>query len=46
VSGASDALVWANDWLEANASGASRVRFRGNPVVVARTSGGSTVTRY
>jgi hypothetical protein len=46
VSGASDALVWARDWLEVDASGASRVRFRGNPVVVARTSGGSTVTRY
>ena len=46
VSGASDALVWARAWLEVDASGASRVRFRGNPVVVARTSGGSTVTRY
>jgi hypothetical protein len=46
VSGASDALVWAREWLEVDASGASRVRFRGNPVLVARTSGGSTVTRY
>jgi hypothetical protein len=46
VSGASDALVWTRDWLEVDASGASRVRFRGNPTVVARTSGGSTVTRY
>lgn len=46
VSGASQALVWAHDRLEADASGASRVRFRGDPVVVARTSGAATVTRY
>lgn len=46
VSGASEALVWARERLEADASGASRVRFRGDPVVVASTSGASTITRY
>lgn len=46
VSGASEALVWVHDRLEADVSGASQVRFRGNPVVVASTSGASTVTRY
>jgi hypothetical protein len=46
VSGASQALVWVHDRLEADASGASHVRFRGDPLVVAHTSGASTVTRY
>jgi len=46
VSGASEALVWVHDRLEADASGASHVRFRGDPLVVAHTSGASTVTRY
>lgn len=46
VSGASEALVWVHDRLEADVSGASHVRFRGSPVVVAHTSGASTVTRY
>jgi len=46
VSGASEALVWVFDRLEADASGASHVRFRGDPVVVASTSGASTVTKY
>jgi hypothetical protein len=46
VSGASEARVWVRDRLDADASGASRVRFRGNPVVTARVSGASTVTRW
>jgi hypothetical protein len=46
VSGASEALVWVHDRLEADASGASHVRFSGDPLVVAHTSGASTVTRY
>jgi len=46
ASGASEARVWVRDYLEADASGASRVRFRGNPVVTARVSGASTVTRW
>jgi hypothetical protein len=46
VSGASEARVWALDHLDVDASGASRVRFRGNPVVTARVSGASTVTRW
>lgn len=46
VSGASEARVWARDYLDADASGASRVRFKGRPVVTARVSGASTVTRW
>lgn len=46
VSGASEARVWARDLLGVNASGASRVRFRGNPVVTAQVSGASTVMRW
>jgi hypothetical protein len=46
ASGASEALVWVLERLEADASGASHVRFRGDPVVAASTSGASTVTRW
>ena len=46
VSGASEARVWARDYLDADASGASRVRFKGHPLVTARVSGASTVTRW
>lgn len=46
ASGASVALVWVRDRLDADASGASFVRFRGNPLVVAHVSGASAVTKW
>ena len=46
VSGASKAFVWARNRLDAVASGASQVRFRGRPEVWASVSGASTVTPY
>ncbi|HSG09264.1 MAG TPA: DUF2807 domain-containing protein [Longimicrobiales bacterium] len=46
VSGASEARIWAREFLGVTASGASRVRFRGNPVVSAQVSGASTVMRW
>ncbi|NJD19159.1 MAG: hypothetical protein FIA95_07745, partial [Gemmatimonadetes bacterium] len=46
LSGASEALVWVKHRLDVDARGASRLRFRGNPVVDARASAGSSVTRY
>ena len=46
ASGASEALVWARHRLDVDASGASRVLFRGNPLVTARVSGASTVTPW
>jgi hypothetical protein len=46
ASGASEALVWARRRLDVDASGASRVLFRGDPLVTARVSGASTVTRW
>jgi hypothetical protein len=46
VSGASQAFVWVLDRLDAQASGASHVRFRGRPEVRASVSGASTVTPY
>jgi len=46
LSGASQAWVWARDRLDVEASGASHVRFRGDPWVTARVSGASSVTPY
>lgn len=46
ASGASQALVWVRDRLDVEASGASRVRFRGNPWVSARISGAASVAPY
>jgi hypothetical protein len=46
LSGASRAMVWARDRLDVEASGASQVRFTGDPWVSARVSGASSVTRY
>ena len=46
ASGASSAVVWVLDELDASASGASLIRYRGNPSIRASTSGAGTVTRY
>lgn len=46
ASGASMAWVWAERLLEAGASGASHIRYRGSPTLDVRVSGASTVTRY
>ena len=46
VSGASNAYVSVRERLDAEASGASHVFFRGDPWVNARVSGASSVTRY
>lgn len=43
VSGASTARVHVSELLKADASGASSVRYKGNPDVEKKTSGGSTV---
>lgn len=43
LSGASSAKVWATRLLDVKASGASSVRYRGNPRVEKDLSGGSTV---
>lgn len=45
ASGASRALVRASRTLAVRATGASSVRFRGNPAVTTQLSGGSTVLR-
>ena len=46
LSGASQAWVSVTDRLEAEATGASHVRFRGNPWVSAHVSGASSVGPY
>jgi hypothetical protein len=46
ASGASEAVVWARRRLDVEASGASHVRFKGNPALTMRVSGVSTVARY
>ncbi len=46
LSGGSEALLWVKDRLDVDAQGASRVLFRGNPVVDVRVAATSTVTRY
>lgn len=46
ASGASRAWIWAERLLDARASGASQVRYRGTPTVHVQVSGASTVTRY
>lgn len=46
LSGASEAWIWVKDRLDVDAGGASLVRFRGNPVVDARVTAASKVTRY
>jgi hypothetical protein len=46
LSGGSEAWLWVKDRLDVDAHDASRVRFRGNPVVDARGSATSAVTRY
>lgn len=43
VSGASDAKVWVTRLLDVKASGASAVRYRGNPKVEKEVTGGSSV---
>jgi hypothetical protein len=43
VSGASNAKVWVTRLLDVKASGASNVRYRGNPKVKKEVSGGSSV---
>ena len=43
VSGASDAKVWVTRLLDVKASGASNVRYRGNPKVEKEVAGGSSV---
>lgn len=46
LSGGSEAWLWAKNRLDVDARGASRVRFRGDPVVDARVAATSSVTRY
>ena len=46
ASGASSAVVWVRDELDASASGASQIRYRGNPSVHSTVSGAGTVRRY
>jgi hypothetical protein len=43
VSGASNAEVWVTRLLEVKASGASNIRYRGNPKVEKEVTGGSSV---
>lgn len=45
LSGASRARVWATRLLKVDASGASNVRYKGNPTVDRQLSGASTLTR-
>lgn len=45
LSGASDARATISEYLEADASGASTLRYRGNPRTSLRVSGGSTISR-
>ena len=46
LSEGSEAWLWVKDRLDVDARGASRVRFRGDPVVDARVAATSSVTRY
>ena len=46
ASGVSSAVVWVSEELDATASGVSRIRYKGNPVVHASVSGAGRVTRY
>ena len=46
TSGASSAVVWVLDELDASASGASLIRYRGDPSVHSSVSGAGRVTRY
>ncbi len=46
VSGAAETDVWAIDQLSVSASGASDVRFKGNPKINKSTSGASTISPY
>ena len=45
LSGASSAKVWVSRLLEVDASGSSSVRYKGDPTVDEKLSGGSTVRR-
>ena len=45
LSGASSAKVWISRLLEVDASGASSVRYKGDPTIDEKLSGGSTVRR-
>ncbi|HEV7350749.1 head GIN domain-containing protein [Telluribacter sp.] len=45
LSGASRARVWASKYLKVDASGASTVRYRGNPTTEQRLSGGSNLSK-
>ena len=46
ASGVSSGVVWVSEELDGTASGASVIRYRGNPVVHASVSGAGGVTRY
>jgi hypothetical protein len=43
LSGASSARVWITNFLDVEASGASRVRYKGNPGIKQKLSGGSSL---
>ena len=45
LSGASDARTTISEYLDADASGASKLRYRGNPRTSLRATGGSTISR-
>lgn len=45
VSEAADVLVWAEEELSINASGASSLKYKGNPSINKSTSGASSVSR-
>lgn len=45
LSGASDAKVWVLKYLEVDASGASSVKYKGDPIIKQKLSGGSTLRR-
>jgi hypothetical protein len=44
ASGVSLVELWAHDHLEVDGSGVSTIRYRGQPTVIARVSGSSTVS--
>ena len=46
TSGASSAVVWVLDELDASARGVSLIRYRGDPSVHSSVSGAGRVTRY
>ena len=46
ASGVSSGVVWVSEELDATASGASWIRYKGDPVVHASVSGAGTVARY